>query len=240
MSDEQKKLEHLAIIIDGNGRWAQALGMPRKAGHVEGVKAVEIAMDAFQKMGGKYLTLFCFSTENWNRPQDEVDQLMMLFENHMKKNLQKMVDNGIRFRVFGDKTRFKKNLQEMIEKSELETAHNNKFYFSMCLNYGGRLDILQAVKKIAADVRDGYKSVDEITFSDVDNALYTAGIPDPDMIVRTSGENRISNFLLWQMAYSEFYFPTYNWPDFNEDKMKEVFEEYAKRNRRYGAIKEEK
>jgi len=235
---DEKKIQHLAIIMDGNGRWAKLRGLPRNIGHRAGIKALHRTVEAFQKLGGKYLTIFAFSTENWDRPDHEVSEIMRLVRVFAKRRLKDFQKNGIRLNVFGDKSGLDPALQEVLTKAESETRQNDKLFFNVCFNYGGRLDILNAVKKIASDVRDGIKNVNQISYDDISNSLYSAGIPDPDMIVRTSGERRISNFLLWQMAYSEFYFVPYHWPDFDEEKLKDVFEEYKRRDRRYGAIKE--
>ncbi len=235
---DEKKIQHLAIIMDGNGRWAKLRGLPRNIGHRAGIKALHRTVEAFQKLGGKYLTIFAFSTENWDRPDHEVSEIVRLVRVFAKRRLKDFQKNGIRLNVFGDKSALDSALQDALIKAESETRQNDKLFFNVCFNYGGRLDILNAVKKIASDVRDGIKNVNQISYDDISNSLYSAGIPDPDMIVRTSGERRISNFLLWQMAYSEFYFVPYHWPDFDEEKLKDVFEEYKRRDRRYGAIKE--
>ena len=236
---EKKPLIHLGIIMDGNGRWAKAQGKPRTFGHREGAKALQRAAEAFQKLGGKYLTVFAFSTENWNRPKEEVDEIMRILTVHLRRSLKQVMERNIRIKILGDTKQLSGRLQKEIREIEEKSKNNTAGYFNIALNYGGRLDILNSVKKIAYEVKENNKSISEISFDDISNGLYTAGMPDPDMIVRTSGENRISNFLLWQMAYSEFYFVPYHWPEFDEEKMKDIFEEYSKRNRRYGAIKED-
>ena len=236
--ETDKILHHLAVVMDGNGRWAKLRGLPRNMGHRAGIRALQRVVEAFQKLGGKYLTVFAFSTENWDRPDHEVSEIMRLVGMFARRRLRDFKRNGIKLSVFGDKSALDPALSDILTTAENETKQNDAMFFNVCFNYGGRLDILNAVKKIASDVKNGVKDVESISYDDISKSLYSAGIPDPDMIVRTSGEQRVSNFLLWQMAYSEFYFVPYHWPDFDEDKLKDVFTEYKKRNRRYGAIKE--
>ena len=192
---EEKKLQHLAIIMDGNGRWAKLRGLPRNMGHRAGIRALQRTVEAFQKLGGKYLTVFAFSTENWDRPEHEISEIMRLVGMFAKRRLRDFKKNGIKLSVFGDKSALDPALCEILNNAENETRQNNKMFFNVCFNYGGRLDILNAVKKIASDVQSKVKNIEDISYDDISNALYSKGIPDPDMIVRTSGEQRISNFL---------------------------------------------
>ena len=230
---------HVAIILDGNGRWAKAKGLPRKAGHVQGAKNVETICEAAYNMGIKYLTVYAFSTENWNRPQDEVDALMQLLRNYMKTCLKTAAKNNMSVRVIGDKTRLADDIRDSIAKLEEATKDYTGLHFQIALNYGSRDEITRAVKSLAQQVAAGELAPEQITEQTIAEHLDTVGIPDPDLMIRTSGEQRISNYLLWQLAYAEFYFTPVPWPDFDKKELEKAIEVYQKRDRRYGLVKEE-
>jgi undecaprenyl diphosphate synthase len=235
-TDGMKIPEHVAIIMDGNGRWAKKKLMPRNYGHAQGSKIVEKICEEAHRLGIKYLTVYAFSTENWNRPQEEVDSLLKLLRNYMKDCLKTSSKNNMKVRIIGDVTRLDTDLQESIAELERESAKNTGINFQVALNYGGRDDIIRAVKKLAVDFKDGNISLDEIDVNRFSGYLDTKGIPDPDLLIRTSGENRLSNFLLWQLAYTEFYVTDTLWPDFNKEELLKAIEYYNSRNRRFGAI----
>ncbi len=227
--------QHVAIILDGNGRWAKAKGMPRNYGHVQGAKNVErICEDAYH-MGIKYLTVYAFSTENWRRSRDEVDALMKLLRNYMKTCVKTAKKNHMRVRVIGDKTGLAKDIQDSIANLERESRNQDGLNFQIAINYGSRDEICRAVKKIA---EEGIRP-EEITEEVISAHLDTAGIPDPDLLIRTSGEQRLSNYLMWQLAYTEFYFTDLPWPDFSKEELSKAIEKYNQRERRYGGVKEE-
>ena len=230
---------HVAIILDGNGRWAKAKGLPRKAGHVRGAKNVETICEAAYNMGIKYLTVYAFSTENWNRPQDEVDALMQLLRNYMKTCLKTAAKNNMSVRVIGDKTRLADDIRDSIAKLEEATKDYTGLHFQIALNYGSRDEITRAVKSLAQQVAAGELAPEQITEQTISEHLDTVGIPDPDLMIRTSGEQRISNYLLWQLAYAEFYFTPVPWPDFDKKELEKAIEAYQNRDRRYGLVKEE-
>lgn len=230
---------HVAIILDGNGRWAKAKGLPRKAGHVQGAKNVETICEAAYNMGIKYLTVYAFSTENWNRPQDEVDALMQLLRNYMKTCLKTAAKNNMSVRVIGDKTRLADDIRDSIAKLEEATKDYTGLHFQIALNYGSRDEITRAVKSLAQQVAAGELAPEQITEQTISEYLDTVGIPDPDLMIRTSGEQRISNYLLWQLAYAEFYFTPVPWPDFDKKELEKAIEAYQNRDRRYGLVKEE-
>ena len=230
---------HVAIILDGNGRWAKAKGLPRKAGHVQGAKNVETICEAAYNMGIKYLTVYAFSTENWNRPQDEVDALMQLLRNYMKTCLKTAAKNNMSVRVIGDKTRLADDIRDSIAKLEEATKNYTGLHFQIALNYGSRDEITRAVKSLAQQVAAGELAPEQITEQTISEHLDTVGIPDPDLMIRTSGEQRISNYLLWQLAYAEFYFTPVPWPDFDQKELEKAIEAYQNRDRRYGLVKEE-
>ncbi|MGN0929097.1 MAG: isoprenyl transferase [Alphaproteobacteria bacterium] len=236
MADNLKIPQHIAIIMDGNGRWAKSKGLPRTVGHTNGAKAMQRVVEACKKFGVKILTVYAFSTENWNRPKEEVDFLMDLFAKYLKNQSKKLVENKIRFRVLGDKSRFSKDIQESMIKLENETRDFDEFYLNVAMNYGGRAEIVKAVKEIADEVKSGNLDINSIDEKVFENHIYTAGQPSPDLIIRTSGEQRLSGFLLWQCSYSELYFPKTNFPDFDEEQIKLAIEEYTKRDRRYGKV----
>ena len=230
---------HVAIILDGNGRWAKSKGMPRTYGHTQGAKNVEEMCEIVWNMGIKYFTVYAFSTENWNRPEKEVATLMKLLRNYMKNCIKRAQKNNMRVRVLGDKTRLDEDLQKKIQELEYETRNNTGLNFQIALNYGSRDEMLRAMRKMAADCKIGKideTQIDEQLFT---SYLDTSDIPDPDLLIRTSGEQRISNFLLWQLAYSELYFCQVPWPDFSKEELEKAIEEYNKRDRRYGGVKEE-
>ena len=228
--------QHIAIILDGNGRWAKSKGMPRNYGHKAGAKNVEKICDIAGHMGIKYLTVYAFSTENWGRPQPEVDELMRLLGSYMKTCLKTAKKNNMRVRVLGDISRLTPRLQEQILELERESAVYDGFHFQIALNYGSRDEILRAMKKMYADVRDGRLAEEDVSEEVFSRYLDTADIPDPDLLIRTSGEQRLSNYLLWQLAYSEFYFRDVRWPEFDETELKKAVEAFQHRERRYGGL----
>ena len=230
---------HVAIILDGNGRWAKAKGMPRNYGHVQGAKTVEVICEEAYKMGIQYLTVYAFSTENWNRPQDEVDALMKLLRNYMKTCLKTAAKNNMCVRVIGDKTRLDQDIKERIAELEEATKNNTGLHFSIAINYGGRDEIRRSVQKLAEQVQAGCLKPEDITEELISDTLDTKGLPEPDLMIRTCNEQRISNFLLWQLAYTEFYFTPVAWPDFSKEELEKAVEAYNHRDRRYGLVKEE-
>lgn len=229
---------HIAIILDGNGRWAKKRGMPRSFGHVKGCENLEDICEVAKELGVKYLTVYAFSTENWKRSKEEVDGLMKLFRNYLKKCIKISQKNNMRVKVIGDITAFDSDIQESIEKLEDFSKDFTDLHFQIALNYGSRDEITRAVNRMLEDQKAGKLEtpVEEETIS---NYLDTAGIPDPDLMIRTSGELRLSNYLLWQLAYSEFYFTDVPWPDFKRDELVKAIEKYNERDRRYGGVKEE-
>jgi len=231
--------QHVAIILDGNGRWARGKGMPRNYGHKMGAKNVEKICDIAGHMGIKYLTVYAFSTENWNRPQGEVDELMRLLGSYMNTCLKTAKKNQMRVRVLGDITRLSPKLQKQILELEEVSSQYDGFYFQIALNYGSRDEIIRAIKKMYGDIEEGKLSKDKINELSFSDYLDTAGIPEPDLLIRTSGEQRLSNFLLWQSAYSELYFTSVPWPDFDETELKKAVEAYQNRDRRFGGLKAE-
>ena len=240
MSTENLKIpQHIAIIMDGNGRWAKQKKMPRNFGHMQGSKRVEDICRAAHELGVKYLTIYAFSTENWSRPADEVKALMKILRDYLKESVKKASENNMRVRVIGDRERLDEDIRASIEHLEEVSAGNTGLNFQIALNYGGRDEMLRAIRRIAAECRDGQLSVEDIDEKLFASYLDTSDIPEPDFMIRTSGEQRLSNFLLWQTAYSEFYFPEVLWPDFDKKELKKAIEEYTKRDRRFGGIKEE-
>lgn len=230
---------HVAIILDGNGRWAKSKGMPRNYGHVQGAKTVEVICEQAYKMGIQYLTVYAFSTENWNRPKDEVDALMTLLRNYMKTCLKTAAKNNMCVRVIGEKSRLAEDIRERIAQLEEATKDNTGLHFQIAINYGGRDEIVRAVRKLAKQTADGQLKPEEITEELLSDTLDTAGIPEPDLLIRTCNEQRISNFLLWQLAYTEFYFTPVAWPDFSKEELEKAVEAYNSRDRRYGLVTEE-
>ncbi len=228
---------HVAIILDGNGRWAKKRHLPRNAGHRAGAKTVEKIIEDAHHMGVKYLTMYAFSTENWNRPEDEVKALMKLLRNYLQDCINQANKNEMRVRVIGDKSRLDRDIVEKIEELEEKSKDNPGINFTLALNYGSRDEIRRAVQKIAENVKNGSLEPEDISEKTISEYLDTAGIPDPDLLIRTSGEIRLSNYLLWQLAYTEFYFTDVLWPDFNAEELKKAIEQYNRRDRRYGGVK---
>lgn len=230
---------HVAIILDGNGRWARSKGMPRNYGHVQGAKTVETICEEAYRMGIRYLTVYAFSTENWNRPQEEVDALMKLLRNYMKTCLKTAAKNNMCVRVIGDKTGLDDDIRSRIGQLEEATKENTGLHFQIALNYGGRDEIVRAVRKMMEKAADGELKPEEVTEELLDNSLDTAGLPELDLLIRTCNEQRISNFLLWQCAYTEFYFTPVAWPDFTKEELVKAVEAYNQRDRKYGKVREE-
>lgn len=230
---------HIAIILDGNGRWAKAKGMPRSYGHVKGCANLETICDDMKELGVKYLTVYAFSTENWKRSREEVEGLMKLFRNYLKKCIRISEKNQMRVKVIGDITAFDEDIQKKIVELEEFSKDYTELHFQIALNYGSRDEIVRGMRRLARDAADGKISPEEIDEAAIGNYLDTAGIPDPDLMIRTSGELRLSNFLLWQMAYTEFYFTDVAWPDFNKKELIKAIEKYNQRDRRYGGVKGE-
>ncbi len=226
---------HVAIIMDGNGRWATKRFMPRFAGHAKGVEAVRTMVEACVDRGIEYLTLFAFSSENWRRPADEVSLLMRLFVTALQREVAKMHANGVRLKVVGDLSRFDAKLQDLIAAAERRTANNNRLTVTICANYGGRWDIMQAVSKMVA----GSPGVADFTEDQLAQHLSMAYAPEPDLFIRTGGEERVSNFLLWQLAYTEFYFTDTYWPDFDGAELDKAITSYQQRERRFGRTSEQ-
>lgn len=230
--------QHVAIILDGNGRWAKSKGMPRNYGHMQGSKNVEIICEEAYKMGINYLTVYAFSTENWARPKDEVDALMKLLRNYMKTCLKTAEKNRMCVRIIGDKSGIPDDIVNTINKLEEATKNNDGLHFQVALNYGSQDEMLRAMNNILKDTQNGVRE-GKVTKEEFETYLDTKGIPAPDLLIRTSGEQRLSNFLLWQLAYSEFYFTQKHWPDFTKEELLKAVEAYNKRNRRFGKIEEE-
>lgn len=231
--------QHIAIIMDGNGRWAKSKGMPRNYGHAQGSKTVEKICEDAYKMGVKYLTVYAFSTENWNRPKSEVDALMKLLRNYMKTCLKTAEKNRMKIRVIGDIEPLDEDIKARIRELEEASKDNDGLNFQIAINYGSRHEMIRAMKSMGKDIHDEKISVDDITEELFNGYLDTHDIPDPDLLIRTSGELRLSNYLLWQLAYSEFYFTDVLWPDFTKEELEKAMKHYNERDRRYGGIKEE-
>ena len=231
--------QHVAIILDGNGRWAKSKGMPRNYGHVRGAKNLEVICEDAYNMGIKYLTVYLFSTENWKRSKDEVDALMKLFRSYTKTCIKTARDNNMKVRVLGDPTALDQDLQDSLAALVESSKDNTGLNFQIAINYGSRDEIVRAIRKAAQDCVDGKLAVDAITEDCFAGYLDTAGIPDPDLLIRTSGELRLSNYLMWQLAYTEFYFTEVPWPAFDKEELMKAIEKYNGRDRRYGGIKEE-
>lgn len=233
---DMKIPNHVAIILDGNGRWAKSKGMPRTYGHTTGAKNVEKIAEAAGNMGIRYLTLYAFSTENWNRPPEEVKALMNLLDSYLKNCIQKAKKNNMAVRVLGDISRLDERMQEKIQKLEESSADYDGLHLQIAINYGSRDEIVRAIRKLGRDVEAGKIAPDQISEETFSSYLDTAGLPDPDLLIRTSGEERLSNFLLWQLAYAEFYFTDVPWPDFHEEDLRRAVEAYNQRDRRYGKV----
>ena len=231
--------QHIAIILDGNGRWAKKKGMPRNYGHAQGSKNVERICEDAYKMGVKYLTVYAFSTENWKRPKEEVNALMDLLRNYMKTCLKTADKNRMRVRVLGDKSALDEDIRTRIAQLEEATKDNDGLCFQIALNYGSRDEMVRAMKQMCTDCKEGKLDPEEINETVFETYLDTHDIPDPDLMIRTSGEQRLSNYLLWQLAYSEFYFTDVLWPDFTKEELAKAIEYYNHRDRRFGGVKEE-
>jgi undecaprenyl diphosphate synthase len=226
---------HVAIIMDGNGRWAKARGLPRTAGHKRGADAARSVVTAAGNLGVRYLTLYSFSSENWNRPLSEIDDLMGLLRWYLKNEVRELHKNGVRLRVIGERSRLDREICGLIEEAESYTRANARMDLIMALSYGARQEITSAVQQLAREVAEGRLTPEEIDERAIERRLWTSDIPDPDLIIRTSGEQRLSNFLLWQAAYSEMIFTDTLWPDFGERELAAALQEFERRDRRYGA-----
>lgn len=227
---------HIAIIMDGNGRWAKKRRMPRNYGHTQGAKTIEKICEDAYKLGVEYLTVYAFSTENWRRPAEEVEALMKLLQSYLETSIKTSMKNNMRIRVIGDKSRLSENIRKSIENLEEASKNNTGLNFQVAINYGSRDELLRAMKALSLDVKAGKVDVDRIDEAMFEQYLDTRGIPDPDLLIRTSGEQRLSNYLLWQMAYTEFYFTDVLWPDFNKKELIKAIEYYSSRTRKFGAI----
>ena len=240
LTKENNKLEHLAIIMDGNGRWAARRGLPRSMGHRKGAEVVKEITRAAGELGIKYLTLYAFSTENWKRPKDEVDGIMHLLEQYLHECIDTMEKDGNRLRFLGDLSVLTPELRELIDETNEISSRIEGFQANVCLNYGGRDEILHAARAFARDCAAGKRDADALTEEGFSRYLYSCGLPDPDLLIRPGGEKRISNYLLWQCAYSEFYFCDTLWPDFTEKEFDKALIAYQQRERRFGGLKQEK
>ena len=228
--------KHVAIIMDGNGRWAKKRNLPRTSGHIEGVKRVEDIVRVAGKMGVSVLTIFAFSTENWTRPRTEVSMLMRTLIAVLNKKIRELSKANVKLKFIGNREGVSAAVLKAIDTAMELTKDNTGLILNIAFNYGGRSEILNAIQRIAADVKNNKLNINNITEESVNEALYTRGLPDPDLLIRTSGEQRISNFLLWQLSYAELYFTEKFWPDFTEDEFKKAIEEFQSRERRYGNI----
>lgn len=237
MSERDRIPQHVAIIMDGNGRWAEMHGMERHEGHAQGVEPVRSAIRASVKHGIRYLTLYAFSTENWGRPTEEVELLMELFCRCVANETPELKQQGVEVRVIGDRSRFSEKVRGYLNQAERDTKGGKKLTLVLALDYSSRAEIMAAVQTLARAAVEGRIAYDTITEQSISDALWTAEIPDPDFIIRTSGEHRLSNFLLWQASYAELYFPKVLWPDFTEEEFGRALDEYARRDRRFGLIK---
>ena len=231
--------QHIAIIMDGNGRWAKSRFLPRVAGHKAGVETIRTVLRECKRLNVKHVTLYAFSTENWKRSQEEVSTLMGILRWYLKDCVKKSMKNNVRCRVIGRKEELSPDIVQSIENLEEKTKNNTGLNFTIAINYGGRDEITRAVKKIAADVKAGKINPDDITEQTITDNLDTRELPDPDLLIRTSGEQRLSNYLPWQLAYTEFYFTPVPWPDFTKEELIKAVEAYNHRDRRYGGLKEE-
>jgi len=231
--------KHIAIILDGNGRWAKSKGMPRNFGHTQGAKNVEIICEEAYKLGVEYLTVYAFSTENWGRPDDEVAALMKLLRNYLKTCLKTAEKNNMCVRIIGDKSRLDEDLQVSIAELEEKTKEYTGLKFNVALNYGSQDEMLRAMNRIYSDMENGVIKKQPVDKELFESYLDTAGLPTPDLLIRTSGEQRLSNFLLWQLAYAEFYFADVHWPDFSKEELIKAIDDFNSRNRRYGKVDEE-
>lgn len=237
-SDQQQPAAHaplhVAIVMDGNGRWAKRRGLPRQVGHPKGVDAIRRVVEAAPDQGIRWLTLYAFSTENWRRPAGEVAEVMRLLKLYVNSDLDKLTREGVRVRILGRRAGLPADVAEIVERAERQTAHNDRFFLQVAFNYGGRADIVDAAQALAADVAAGRIAPQDITEELLSERLSTGAVPDPDLVIRTSGEQRLSNFLLWETAYSEFVFQDVLWPDYNAGYLRAAIQEFQKRERRYG------
>lgn len=236
---EMKIPQHVAIILDGNGRWAKKRMLPRNMGHAQGAKTVEQICEDADAIGIKYLTVYAFSTENWNRPENEVNALMKLLRNYLVDCIKRANKNNMKVRVIGERSRLSEDIRNRIDELEEATRNNSGLNFTIAINYGSRDEMIRAMRKMVNDCKNNNTNVDDIDEKMFESYLDTADIPDPDLVIRTSGEERVSNFLLWQLAYSEFYFTDVLWPDFNKKELEKAVEKYNSRDRRFGKIKED-
>ena len=236
---KNQKLIHVAFIMDGNGRWAKKRGLPRTAGHKAGCERVTDIYEECYAQGVKVISLYAFSTENWNRPKYEISQLFKYLEIFFKKEIDRMMKDGTRIIASGDLSKLPLATQKVVNDSIERTKNNDKFTFNICLNYGGKAEIIRAVKNYAKDVVDGKRNIEELNENIFEEYLYTKGLPPVDLLIRTSGEQRTSNYLPWQLAYAEMEFPETPWPDFDKEELRKCFDIYYNRDRRYGAIKDE-
>lgn len=233
---EKKVPKHIAVILDGNGRWAKSKGMPRNYGHVQGSKTVEDMCEIMYNRGVEYFTVYAFSTENWSRPDDEVATLMKLLRDYMKNCIKRATKNNMCVRVIGDKTKLADDIRKSISDLEEATKNNTGLKFTIAINYGSRDEMRRAIQNLAKEVEKGILKPEEITEERISSELDTAGLPDPDLLIRTSGEQRISNYLLWQIAYTELYFTPVYWPDFNKEELEKAIDAYSSRDRRFGKV----
>ncbi|AFZ83633.1 undecaprenyl diphosphate synthase [Candidatus Kinetoplastibacterium blastocrithidii TCC012E] len=234
MLSNKKLPRHVAIVMDGNGRWANKRFLPRSSGHFKGVSSVGQIIDKVTQLDIRYLTLFAFSSENWRRPADEIEYLMSLFIKTLENEVDRMIDKGINLRIVGDITVFGSYLQDLIKSVIYKTSHNNSLYLTIAANYGGRWDILQAIKKMLIKEPDVLNNIDLINEELLSSYLSMSWAPEPDLLIRTGGEKRLSNFLIWQLAYTELYFTDIYWPDFGSNELEEAFRWYCSRERRFG------
>ena len=232
--EKDNSCKHIAIIMDGNGRWAKKRGMPRSFGHKKGAENVINITRAMKESGVKYLTLYAFSTENWQRSKDEVDALMGLLREYLDKEFKEIMENNVKLLFIGEREMLSKDIIEKIEHLERESSKNNELTLCVALSYGSRHEIINAVKNIARNVKEGAINIEDIDASLFSSKLYTADIPDPDVLIRTSGEQRISNYLLWQLAYTELFFTDTLWPDFGKEELLDIIKKFNTRERRYG------
>lgn len=237
MSTDENKLDHIAIIMDGNGRWAKKRGLPRSMGHKKGAEAVKEITKAAANLGVKYLTLYAFSTENWNRDSEEVESLMDLLRQYLKSDLKEVQENGVRIRFIGERLMLASDIVESMNRLEAETAQNDKMTLCLAISYGSRQEIVNAARKIAELAKRGDIQPEDVDVKMFSGMLYTQDIPDPDLLIRTSGEQRLSNYLLWQLAYAEFFFSDVLWPDFDERTLTDIIADFKSRERRYGKVK---
>jgi undecaprenyl diphosphate synthase len=237
--DAARLPHHLAVIMDGNGRWANARMLPRLMGHRKGVQTVRIIVEACSQIGIRYLTLFAFSAENWSRPKKEVRSLMGLLKKYIRMEVPRMMRNNIRFNVIGNRSDLPEDVRAALDEAMSLTSANSGMTLTLALSYGARQELLQAAKMLAADIAEGRAAAEAVSETSFAGYLYTASLPDPDLLIRTSGEMRISNFLLWQLAYTELYFTEVNWPDFNRNELHRALADYQQRERRFGLTGEQ-